>query len=102
MRATVILFLTTLAFLASLIIVPPPVAHAKSKDDAAIGALSRLGVVHVAKPAVRKVERTPGPAIAPRVFAVEAAAFVLVDAKAPPKHRTPSARDRSLFMVFLN
>jgi hypothetical protein len=101
-RATLVLLLTTLAFVASLLVVPPPVAHARTKDDAAIGTLSRLATVHVAKPAIRKAERTPGPALAPRVFVAEPAALVLVAAKAPPKQFRPSAPDRSLFMVFLN
>jgi hypothetical protein len=99
-HATFVLVLTTLAFLTSLFVVPPPVAHA-NKGDAAIGA-ARLAMVHVAKPVVRKAERTSGPAMEPRVLAVSPAAFVRVAATAPPKQHRPSAPDRFELMVFLN
>jgi hypothetical protein len=100
-RATLVLLLTTLAFLASLFVVAPPMAHAK-KGGAAIDSAARLATVHVAKPDVRKAERTPGAATALRVFSVEPAAFVLASATPPPKLHTPFAPHRSLFMVFLN
>ena len=100
MRGKLLLLLTTLAFVASFFVVPT--AHAK-RGDAAIGA-ARLAMVHAAnavKPSP-KAERTPGPAVTPRVFGVEPAAFVLVSAKTPPKQYVPNAPDQSDLMVFLN
>lgn len=102
MRATFVLLLTTLAFVASLFVVPPLVAHAKKGGGAAVDAAARLATVQAAKPGIRKAERTPGPAIAPRLSSAEPAAFVLATASAPPKLHTPFARDRSVLMVFLN
>lgn len=95
-----VVLLTTLAFVASSFVAAPQVVT--KKGGAAIDAAARLATVHVAKPDVRKAERTPGPAVTPRVFAVEAAAFVLASAVPPPKLHIPSAPDRSVLMVFLD
>ena len=99
MQRVFVLLVTTLAFVAALFVVPVPAT--KRGGDATIGA-ARLAMVQVAKPVVRKAERTPGPAVTPRVFSVEAAAFAFLETKAPPKQWRPAAPDRSLFMVFLN
>jgi hypothetical protein len=100
-QRTLVLVLTTLAFVAALFVVPPMAAARSQKGDAAIGA-ARLAMVHVAKPVVRKAERTPGPAMAPRVFSVEPATFAALEGNSPPKQWTPDALDRSVLMVFLN
>jgi hypothetical protein len=104
-RATLVLLLTTLAFVASLFVLPGagPSAHAK-KGDTAIGA-AHVAMVHVAKPVMRKAERiqrTDAPAIAARVFAVARAAFALAPVKTLPRQHPFSVPDRSLLMVFLN
>ena len=102
MRRAFLLLLTTFAFVASLFVVPPPAAHAKKGDAAISAARLAIATAQAVKPAVRKAERTPGPATTPRVFAVEPARFASLTVKAPPKTRIPEAPDRSELMVFLN
>lgn len=100
MQRAFVLLLTTLAFLAALFVVPPPAAAAK-KGEAAIGA-ARLAMIHVAKPIIRKAERSPAPAMTPHVFSVASALLAFRIVVAAPTTWTPSAPDRSVLMVFLN
>jgi hypothetical protein len=99
-QRTFVLLLTTLAFVAALFVVPPPAAAAK-KGEAAIGA-ARLAMVHVAKPIIRKAERSSAPALTPHVFSVHGALLFFHVLTTAPTTWTPPALDRSVLMVFLN
>lgn len=87
-----------LAFLASSVVVAPTFASAKK---VASFEAARLATMQAVKPTVRKVERGPGAAAMPCLFAPAPAWHTTIAAPARPASWTPPAKAHAELMVFL-